>query len=152
MSFAVHLKLTQYCKSSILQLKKKGEREERGEEREERKLEREKKRKEERKSFVSTLVVWNRPWYIYTIISHGLSIYTMYLADAVYQFFHFFSCFPLKKWLLVIYQHSIGFIVHSAHMCEKIFEIALILNGVIGEFLCEWTIGFSSNSTLASRL
>lgn len=100
MSFAVHLKLTQYCKSSILQLKKKGEREERGEEREERKLEREKKRKEERKSFVSTLVVWNRPWYIYTIISHGLSIYTMYLADAVYQFFHFFFLFSPKEMIV----------------------------------------------------
>ena len=33
-----------------------------------------------------------------------------------------------------------------------IFEIALTLNGVVGEFLCEWTVGFSSNSTLPSLL
>lgn len=33
-----------------------------------------------------------------------------------------------------------------------IFEIALTVNAVIGEFLCEWTIGCAWNSTLTSLL
>ena len=45
--FAVHLKLTQHCKSSIFQLRKEG-RKEGG--REERKEERKKERKKERKN------------------------------------------------------------------------------------------------------
>lgn len=34
----------------------------------------------------------------------------------------------------------------------EVFKIALTVNTVIGEFLCEWTIGFSQNSTPASLL
>ena len=74
----------------------------------------------------------------------------MYLANAVYLFFFFLlspgetivSHLPAQYWF---YSSQCSYV-------WAIFEIALTLNGVVGEFLCEWTVGFSSNSTLPSLL
>lgn len=83
-----------------------------------------------------------------------MSIYITYLANArnqVFFFIHFFlphPDFPLEKQLIFTIKY--WFYHSQCSYMGEIFEIALTVNAVIGQFLCPWAIDFSQNSTLAS--